>query len=189
MPSHPLSRELSHGESLRNCSTKANQICLSAAGASHRPTVKNEVFTLTGCMTKAFLREEGGPRSGGRSPRDFEFVLSLLYRALPQSRQTVPAPSRREPLRRINDYVIENFYLQREPTPAANEKNDQAIVERKNVKHFVEDVAPYKCNRLFSSQPFDPATAKEKSRQNENAGKVLFALFYQFYLLYFIKRG
>ena len=48
--------------------------------------------------TKAFLREEGGPRSGGRSPRDLQFARILLSRALPQSfAMQNPAPSRREP--------------------------------------------------------------------------------------------
>ena len=40
----------------------------------------------------------GGPRSGGRSPRDLQFARILLSRALPQSFATQnPAPSRREP--------------------------------------------------------------------------------------------
>ena len=75
-----------------------------AAPVSHRPcahagTVSgrspNPLSAEARC-TKAFLREEGGPRSGGRSPRDFQLAWILLSRALPQS-PTATAPSRREP--------------------------------------------------------------------------------------------
>ncbi len=48
-----------------------------------------------GCSI-ASLREGGGPRSGGRSLRDFAFNLTSLLRALLQS-PSAPAPSRREP--------------------------------------------------------------------------------------------
>ena len=44
----------------------------------------------------ASLREGGGPRSSGRSLRDFELGLTSLLRTLPQS-ATLTAPSRREP--------------------------------------------------------------------------------------------
>ena len=56
--------------------------------------------------TQTFLREEGGPPRGGRSPRVRNFISRisrriattfLQSRTLPQSRQAVPAPSRREP--------------------------------------------------------------------------------------------
>ncbi len=76
-----------------------------AAPVSHRPCAHagtesgrspNPLFAEEQ-RTKAFLREEGGPRSGGRSTRDFQFARILLLRALPQS-PTAPAPSRREPL-------------------------------------------------------------------------------------------
>ena len=47
-------------------------------------------------LSTASLREGGGPRSGGRSLRDFELGLTSLLRTLPQS-ATLTAPSRREP--------------------------------------------------------------------------------------------
>jgi len=49
-------------------------------------------------IPSAFLREEGGPRSGGRSLRCVIVLLALRHRVLPQSRICSTAPSRREPL-------------------------------------------------------------------------------------------
>ena len=62
-----------------------------------------------GCSI-ASLREGGGPRSGGRSLRDFEFNLTSLLRALPQS-PSAPAPSRREPF-----FSHSSAYINKIPT-------------------------------------------------------------------------
>ncbi len=58
----------------------------------------------------ASLREGGGPRSGGRSLRDFKFKLTSLSRTLPQS-ATLTAPSRREPF-----FVFSSAYINKVPT-------------------------------------------------------------------------
>ena len=51
----------------------------------------------SGTKTKPSSGRKGDRDSGGRSPRDFGFMLASLSRNLPQS-PTAPAPSRREPL-------------------------------------------------------------------------------------------
>ena len=53
----------------------------------------------------ASLREGGGPRSGGRSLRSFQYHLTSLSRTLPQS-PSAPAPSRREPFSAISSAYI-----------------------------------------------------------------------------------
>ena len=58
----------------------------------------------------ASLREGGGPRSGGRSLRNFEFSLASLSRPLPQS-AALTAPSRREP-----SFVHSSAYINKVPT-------------------------------------------------------------------------
>ena len=62
-----------------------------------------------GCSI-ASLREGGGPRSGGRSLRNFEFSLASLSRPLPQS-AALTAPSRREP-----SFVHSSAYINKVPT-------------------------------------------------------------------------
>ena len=58
----------------------------------------------------ASLREGGGPRSGGRSLRNFEFSLASLSRPLPQS-AALTAPSRREA-----SFVHSSAYINKVPT-------------------------------------------------------------------------
>ena len=66
-------------------------------------------YKCRGCSI-ASLREGGGPRSGGRSMRDFEFNLTSLSRVLPQS-PAATAPSRREP-----SFFHSSAYINKIPT-------------------------------------------------------------------------
>ena len=59
---------------------------------------------------KRSLMWGGGPRSGGRSLRNFEFILASSSRPLPQS-ATLTAPSLREP-----SFVHSSAYINKVPT-------------------------------------------------------------------------
>ena len=87
-----LRRQLPPGGSLWKCSS----IFRGMGIARRHLFYKCETGDKGQGRSTASLREGGGPRSGGRSLRDFELGLTSLLRTLPQS-ATLTAPSRREP--------------------------------------------------------------------------------------------
>ena len=96
---------------------------------------------------------EGDRVSGGRSLRDFWFVLTLLLRALPHPTSS-GAPSRREPLGSCNlrgmGFARCPRCLQRSNTKAKLAIKGQYIMNQREYIKFLNVIEKLKCNTRHS---------------------------------------